>query len=277
VSEDSTVPAKPGASRAEDYSLEDVRSWICYEDNSIIVFDKPMGLPTQPTPDRARQNLFGLAQDLELERKGSAGYVGLHHRLDRLTSGLVLMTRDKDVNGAVADLFKERQIKKIYWAVAQMDRQFRGNFSELGVSPVEGLSRLEPGVQWTVINHLRESRKFRGTMEFTRAGGDLAETHFQVVELKAGQVSLIATPHTGRMHQIRVHAVHSGLKLVGDPIYPKKLESAQGQGRMMLHAGVLRFEHPISGKAIEIASKPPKDFPIGLSWDAFLQSLAYLK
>lgn len=267
---------KSEKSQAE-YTLDDVKSWICYEDESILIFDKPMGLPTQPTPDRARQNLFGLAQDLEVQRRGVNGYAGLHHRLDRLTSGLVLMTRDKSANGAVADLFKDRKISKYYWAVAQMDRQFRGDFAELGVAPAEALSRLEPGVQWSVTNHLRESRKFRGTMEFTRAGGDLAETHFRVVELKSGQISLVAAPHTGRMHQIRVHAVHSGLKLVGDPVYPKKTENPVQPVRMMLHAGVLQFEHPITGEALEVASHPPKGFPAALSWQAFRNAIAHLR
>jgi len=239
---------EPRARRsAEAHSFEPFEiaaEHVRYEDEDLIVVAKPEGLSTHATIDPNRPHLHGAVQRY-LAQTGD-GYAGIHHRLDVDTSGLVLFTKRKEANPKVADLFAERRIHKVYWAV---------------VTRVSG----EPvPPSWQIRNYLGRLLKVHGKTRYgaVRTGGDLAETDFRVLEtlspLKGGGPGawlVEARPRTGRTHQIRVHLSGSGLPILGDPLY-----EGLPAGRLMLHARQLAFVHPMMGNPIEVTAPPPSSF-----------------
>jgi RluA family pseudouridine synthase len=220
---------------------------ILYEDRYIIALNKPAHLPTQATLDPTRDHLFASVQRyLRRADPFRRPYVGLHHRLDRDTSGIVLMTKKKMANKAVADLFSQRQIIKSYLALIQLE-------------PGQILQRT-----WEVKNHLGKVGSPHFKIQSVRSGGQMAHTTFQVLETWPGYALVSAFPHTGRTHQIRVHLAEQGWPIVGDPFYGRP-RSAHAEGptlssdRTLLHAERLVFKHPIENTKLEIEAPPPPD------------------
>ncbi len=227
----------------EEKLIEFTAANILFEDDDLIVVHKPMGLPTQPTLDKARNNLYAAVQKFLREREGHPDvYVGLHHRLDRDTSGLLLLTKTKRANSPVSDMFREHSITKTYVAV------------------VGNASRLEKdGSTFIVSNHLKKDPNPQNPVtKYTAAtsGGDRAETHFQVISRPQGIVQ--AQPITGRTHQIRVHLSELGFPILGDPLYGKSFTTQSL--RLMLHAWKLEFTHPFTDKKILVEDPLPKEF-----------------
>jgi RluA family pseudouridine synthase len=191
---------------------------ILFENQDWIVVNKPAALPTHETIDSSRHHLvralslFLAARDKVLPGKV---YLGIHHRLDVNTSGIILFTKRKEANAAVAQAFQERQVQKTYLAVS------------LGELP-------EPTV---IKSFLAESKQNKRRIESVRSGGKYAETAVRAVETKALQarrVSLIeAQPKTGRTHQIRVHLSENDLPILGDETYGVRFP---GVKRVLLHA-----------------------------------------
>lgn len=215
---------------------------VLYEDEHLIVVDKPAGVPTQPTLDEARENLFGAVKKFLAQRDGRVDpYVGLHHRLDRDTSGVILFTKSKEANPGVAKLFAEHGVVKVYQALCEKaaDRTLRAT--------------------WTVRNHLGRlpGPGKRARFGAVRSGGDAAETDFRLLEAYARAAWIEARPKTGRTHQIRVHLAEGDLPIVGDPHYGAR---EGGASRVMLHAASLSFRHPISGVEMRVESPLPADF-----------------
>lgn len=242
----------------DEKKLEEVRNlstsfkvepnWILFEDEFLIAVSKPAGLPTQPTLDEARQNLFGLLKSFLAERAGSSVdsvYLGLHHRLDRDTSGVILFTKVREANAGVGALFSEHSIQKTYQALAQVPR--RG-------APREGLA-------WKTENYLKKERKGTGKQSWmvaTRAGGDRAITEFKVLKsFDPDALWVEAKPLTGRMHQIRVHLAGEGMPILGDTLYGAIPGPSR---RVMLHAATLTFTHPITKNEMRIDCPAPEDF-----------------
>lgn len=217
-----------------DLSYED----ILFEDKQIIVVQKPAGVPTHSTLDPDRDNLFaGLKRYLTV-RDGVVPYLGLHHRLDRDTSGLILLTKKQSVNRAVGELFSQRKIKKSYVALTI--------FKNLKKT------------KWTIQDHLARSTKDKKKMQSVQSGGDLAITHFEVLKHTPNTMMILCEPQTGRTHQIRVHLYEYGLPILGDPTYFKN-NSNQFE-RLFLHAWKLQFPHPVTNEVIQVESKIPDAF-----------------
>ena len=167
---------------------------ILFEDQYIIVVNKPAGLPTQPTLDESRDNLFAVLKSYIAKRDGVVDpYVGLHHRLDRDTSGVILLTKDRQVNRAVADLFSERQAQKTYLALTAKPKAWDKK-------------------TWSIKNHLGRAVGSGKKARFgaVRSGGDFAHTDFEVLEEVGAGLVIQASPRTGRTHQIRVHLSEAG-------------------------------------------------------------------
>lgn len=210
---------------------------ILFEDEYIIVLNKPVGVPTHSTLDPDRDHLVAGLKRFLKERDGKISYIGLHHRLDKDTSGIVLLTKQQSVNKAVGDLFAKRKIQKTYIA-AVFSKNIKQN-------------------SWKVENHLARKPDSQ-VMQSVKSGGDHALTDFEVIE-KGYKHSLIqAQPHTGRTHQIRVHLYEYGLPILGDPLYNK--DGSQNFPRLFLHAHKLRFKHPHTNFMIEIESELPQEF-----------------
>lgn len=221
----------------EEKSFELKNENIVFEDDDLIIVNKPHGLPTQPTLDKARNNLFNLVKKFLSKRDGQEPYLGLHHRLDRDTSGLVLFTKSKRCNLPVSEMFKKHTIQKTYLAKV-------GNAENLN----------ENNSTFIVSNYLwRDPRSHSKMAKYTqtKSGGDFAETHFKILDKESGLVE--AQPITGRTHQIRVHLSELGFPILGDPLYGK--EYANKASRLMLHAWKLEFTHPFTNQPVCYCSK----------------------
>jgi 23S rRNA pseudouridine1911/1915/1917 synthase len=207
---------------------------ILFEDDFLVAIQKPPGLPSQPTLDKKRPDLFSL-----LKRQLNSENVFLHHRLDRDTSGVILLSKSKKANAPLTDMFREHKFEKIYWALAKSPKP------------------LPP--TWEIQNHLVARRKDSRSVKMfrTESGGDFAETHFQALR-QSGDLALVeAKPLTGRTHQIRVHLLHCGAPILGDSLYGGKDSRVP---RLMLHAKSLSFAHPVTGRDLRIQAPVPSDF-----------------
>jgi RluA family pseudouridine synthase len=232
-------------SNDQPFTMEAAR--ILFEDQWLIAIDKPPGLPTQPTLDEARDNLFASLKRFLAEREQNPNaYVGLHHRLDRDTSGIVLFTKAQDANAGTSALFAEHKIRKVYHALSQRPGIRQGSMAQ----------------EWKVQNFLRRIDGKRAKFRSVRAGGDRAETEFALLGDYGRGVWIEARPRTGRTHQIRVHLSEGGMAIVGDELYGAK-ERAK---RVMLHAKELLFQHPMTGADVKIDCPLPGDFQECLRW-----------
>ena len=214
---------------------------VLYEDEVLLAVDKPAGLPTHETADPARPHLVGLVKAYLGRDGGPAPYVGVHQRLDRDTSGVVLFAKDPSANRGLADAFAGRTVEKTYHA--------------LTVRPV----RLPPAT-WQGTERLAPSGK-RGVSSVA-SGGQEAETLFRLLESHAHGLLVEARPRTGRKHQIRVHLAEAGLAILGDETYGAPVGRVP---RPMLHAIRLALPHPLTGEAVAIESPYPRDFEQALS------------
>jgi RluA family pseudouridine synthase len=218
---------------------------ILYEDDTIIVVNKPFGIPTHQTLDPKRKNLFQVTKDVMKARSGKDSqndepYLAVHHRLDRDTSGVVLFCKDRSANAAITEMFTKRSMQKQYLAVVR--------------GAQKGSKK-----SFTVQNFLGEIARKGKQKRFgeVRSGGDAAETDFEILA-DAGKFSLIlAKPHTGRTHQIRVHLAGSGMPIIGDELYDPDFQSADG--RMLLHAWQLAFKHPITNEEMSVVAPIPAE------------------
>jgi 23S rRNA pseudouridine1911/1915/1917 synthase len=205
-----------------------------YEDEHVIVVDKPAGLVVHPGHGHASGTLVHalagrIAGGDDPERPG------IVHRLDRDTSGLMVVARTEEAFTRLQELVRERALERTYTALVRGRPQSRTGRVE---API-GRDRADP----TRMSLDTESPKD-------------AITHFEVVTLYENDALLHVTLETGRMHQIRVHLAAIDLPVVGDPTYGV---SADGLGRQFLHASELTFPHPITGERVETTSELPPD------------------
>ncbi len=220
---------------------------LLFEDEDLIVVNKPAGIPTQPTLDEARNNLFGAVKKFLAARDPSKSdpYLGLHHRLDLETSGAILFTKTSRANPGVADAFSKHRARKVYYAVCKLSPRAEA-----------------PKATWVTRNYLSRlpGPGKRAKMGSVKSGGDPAETQFKVIESASNLFWIEARPITGRTHQIRVHLSEQGLPILGDPFYDPAQKDRPLAPRVMLHAVSLTFEHPIHKTEVSISSPLPEDF-----------------
>jgi 23S rRNA pseudouridine1911/1915/1917 synthase len=227
--------------------IENIPLSIIYEDDWLVAFDKPSGLPTQITHDRRRPDLYTIAQkQLKLRPVQPIHYLGLHHRLDVGTSGVVVMTKQKEINKDFQNLFREKKIQKTY--LAHVFKNEKRSLNDI----------------WSIENHLGFHKNSTAKKTFytaVQAGGDFAKTDFVLISAVSDEIWLVqAQPLTGRTHQIRVHLFEDGFPLVGDRLYFDPTKDVQKRinhraKRMMLHAWKVDFYHPRLKKNIQIISQ----------------------
>lgn len=233
-----TVPApREAAPRAEDIPLE-----ILYEDDSLAVVVKPRGMVVHP----AAGHEDGTLVNALLGRLSSLGGIGgelrpgIVHRLDKDTSGLMMIAKDDDTQAALSDMLKERAVEKHYLALAE------GVFKE-------DAGRIEAPIG--------RSRKDRKKMAVDPEGRD-AVTEWKVLARGSGCTLLDVHILTGRTHQIRVHLRSVQHPVCGDPLYG--YERGVRVPCLMLHARSLRFIHPRTGEEMRFLAPVPEDFRRGL-------------
>jgi len=227
---------------------------VLFEDEYLIAVLKPPGLPTQPTVDPTRDNLFQLLKKKLVAETGNPdAYVGLHHRLDRDTSGVVVFTKQTVANAGIAESFSRHLAQKTY----------------LAFTPLRTGQKVQN--QWGVKNHLGKLPKRPGESKSApsrygevRSGGDFAQTDFVLKQRYEEGALWSCQPKTGRTHQIRVHLSESGMPIAGDDLYgvvgPRKSGSQKPAPRLLLHALRLELNHPITGQPLLIEAELPQDF-----------------
>jgi len=215
---------------------------VLYEDDRLIAIDKPPGLPTAPTVDPGRPSLFRGVLEYLGERAGRAAYLGLHQRLDRDTSGVVLFAKDPAVNPALARAFAGHEVVKAYHALTRRPAR-------------------RPPREWRATSPLAVRGRGRSArVAAVRHGGLPAETRFRLTRVLPRGLLVEARPLTGRKHQVRVHLAQAGLPILGDDLYGGRAPGGLEAPRLMLHASRLELTHPSTGERLVVESPHPEDF-----------------
>jgi 23S rRNA pseudouridine1911/1915/1917 synthase len=214
---------------------------VAYEDPHLLIVDKPAGVVVHP----ARGHWTGtLAQALAGHgaEGGEAWRAGIVHRLDRDTSGLLVVAKSDEVHRALKVLLAERQLRREYLAL------------------VSGHPESRTG---TIDAPIGRHRRDRVLMSIDTDEPREARTHFELERLLPGSTLLRVTLETGRTHQIRVHMAAIGHPVCGDPQYGQAGE--YGLERQFLHAARLAFVHPVTGEAVDVSSPLPEDLEAALA------------
>ncbi len=252
---------------AEDLPL-DVR----FEDDDLIVVMKPAGMVVHPAPGTPSGTLVNALLHHfggRLSGVGGVGRPGIVHRIDKDTSGLLVVAKSDRAHHGLADQFAAHSVERLYQAVVHGhpdpgDPRLRG---------VRGVS-IEPGAVIKITSDLARHKTDRQKQAVFFGHGRHAITRARVLEVYGTppQLSLLECRlETGRTHQIRVHLAHAGHGLVGDPVYGGRRKVAKGAlsdaamdllygfDRQALHAAVLGFQHPVSGETIRFEAALPED------------------
>lgn len=236
---------------------------IVYQDEWIVIIDKPAGLTVHPAPGNRDGTLvnalvhhFGTA----LAAGSKPDRPGIVHRLDKDTSGLIIVAKDDRTHALLSRLFQERKISKTYQAITV------------------GIPQEDQGTITTMMNRSRTDRK---KMAVTQSGRE-AVTRYKISEYFDYFALLEIDLITGRTHQIRVHFSHLNCPILGDRTYnslKRTLSMLPGQeqrkvkdllsghlNRQALHCSQLRFSHPWQNREMQFNSEPPEDFQYALTW-----------
>jgi 23S rRNA pseudouridine1911/1915/1917 synthase len=252
---DVTMPqATPSSVDAEDIPLT-----IVYEDSDIAVIDKPAGLVVHPAPGHRAGTLVNALLHHLKDLSGIGGVMrpGIVHRLDKDTSGLLLIAKNDDAHRELSAALKRRDIKRIYLAAAW------------------GHLRQETVTVDAPIARSHNERQRMAVLE----GGRRAVTHFRRISIWPAAELLRAELDTGRTHQIRVHLAHIGHPVVGDSVYG--IDAARGMSgpalswarslarqvpRQFLHAAELSLAHPRTAAPLRFTSPLPPDLAAPAAW-----------
>jgi 23S rRNA pseudouridine1911/1915/1917 synthase len=229
-------PAEPSLLEPEDIPLT-----ILYEDDDLLVINKPPGLVVHPAAGHARHTLVHalLAHCTSLSGIGGEQRPGIVHRLDKDTSGCLVVAKNDAAHGHLSRQFAGRSVTKIYLALAQ------GYFAGARSGAIDNM----------IGRHPVDRKK----MAVLARGGRASRTTWRVAQDLPGVGTLVeCTLHTGRTHQIRVHLKHLGHPLLGDPLYAPRLVGHYP--RQMLHAWKLGFAHPRTAEEMHFCSPVPEDF-----------------
>lgn len=225
---------------------EDIPITIRYSDERVLVVSKPAGIVSHPARGHETGTLINalLALDEPLAGTGSTR-PGIVHRLDKDTSGLLLVAKDEPAREFLVDALRARRVERRYFA----------------------LVRGTPGAPTGTIDAPVGRHPVRRRRMAVTSTGRPAVTHYRVVATGAGVSLLDVDLETGRTHQIRVHLGHIGHPVLGDATYGgrSELSASLGLARPFLHAFRLRFPHPDDGRAVTVADELPADLTAALS------------
>jgi 23S rRNA pseudouridine1911/1915/1917 synthase len=213
---------------------------IVFQDESLAVVDKPAGLVVHPAPSHSGPTLVDELGEI-LGGGGEPERPGIVHRLDRGTSGLLVVARDDETHAALQEAVRRREVERIYLALAGGRLASRTGTIDAPIG--------------------RASRQ-RHRMAVSGAASREARTHFEVLELLSRETYLEARLETGRTHQIRAHFAAIGHPLTGDTTYGGA--ERYGLNRQFLHAHRLAFSHPRTGEPLEFSSPLPDDLAAAL-------------
>ena len=245
-----SIPApEPSLAKAEDLPLE-----IVFEDDDLLVVNKPSGMVVHPAPGNEQGTLVNALLHHcgdSLSGVGGVKRPGIVHRIDKDTSGLLVVAKNDETHKILSAGLKDHAIRRIYTAIAV------GNFKED-----------EGTVDAPIGRHPTDRKKMAIVRDQTKRSRN-AVTHWKVLARGSfgGQsfTLLRCELETGRTHQIRVHLASLGHPILGDPTYGGNHTKFEATHRslisgQMLHAGTLRFTHPRDGKEMTFTADPPKEF-----------------
>ncbi|MEP3632652.1 MAG: RluA family pseudouridine synthase [Shimia thalassica] len=251
---------------------EDIPLEVVYEDDDLIVINKPAGMVVHPAPGTPNGTLVNALLHHcgdSLSGVGGVQRPGIVHRIDKETSGLLVVAKSDKAHQGLAAQFEKHTVERYYQAVVYgvpdaNDPRLRG---------VKGVN-FESGNIMRITTHLARHKTDRQKQAVLFQGGRHAVTRSRIVEAFGTPpvASLIECwLETGRTHQIRVHMAHAGHGLVGDPVYGGRrklaekaiglagIEAVKAFPRQALHAAVLGFEHPVTGESVRFEAKLPED------------------
>ena len=239
---------KPSHAQPEEIPLN-----VLYEDDVLVVINKPAGMVTHPAVGNHSGTLVNaiLAHCTDLSGIGGVQRPGIVHRLDKDTSGVLVVAKTDFAHQSLAGQFKEHRVKKIYFAL------------------ICGIPAQDDG---TIIAPIGRSIRNRKKMAVTNIRSREAITHFKVIERYDSLSFVEVMPETGRTHQIRVHLAHIGHPVVGDQVYGGGRKRAINEAhssevkrmiaelnRQALHAHLLGFLHPSTEEYVEFIAPIPED------------------
>lgn len=234
---------KTGAAQPEEMPLQ-----LLFEDDELLVLNKEPGVVVHPSAGHEEHTLVNaLLHHCQGRLSGIGGVArpGIVHRLDKDTSGCLLVAKTDQAHLSLSNQFAERSIGKVYQALL------------CGEIPKE-----KGEIRAAIGRHANHRKR----MAVTEGDGREAWTSYRLVERMRASTRVEASLHTGRTHQIRVHFQHLGFPLVGDDVYGKrhnarlKEQTGYAAPRQMLHAWKLSFKHPVSGSTIAMEAPIPPDF-----------------
>lgn len=217
-------------------AAEEIPLSILYEDDYLIAINKPSGLVVHPGVGNPSGTLVNALMHYlkNLPEADDPLRPGIIHRLDKETSGVIIVAKTHQVLAMMVDLFKERLVEKVYLAITERAPQVE-----------------------TVDLFMGRHPKKREEMAVLQEGGKHSFTTFVTLDENGTQAFVEARPKTGRTHQIRVHLKHVHAPIVGDTVYGSLTTPAP---RVMLHAHQIQFMHPVLKKEIVINAEIPDDF-----------------
>jgi 23S rRNA pseudouridine1911/1915/1917 synthase len=221
----------------EDLPAEAIPIEVLYEDDEVILVNKPAGMVVHPAHGNPNHTLVNalLFHVQNLSHEGDRVRPGIVHRLDKDTSGVMVVAKTDIAHAKLAKQFKDHTIDRVYHAV------------------VRGVVQHDEGVIEEPVGRAFLNRK---KVIVKPSGGKDAVTHFRVLKRFAKGTLVEIRPKTGRTHQIRVHFAHLGHAVLGDTFYGIPFPPIQ---RQALHASALGFEHPKTGKGMSFTTELPED------------------
>ncbi len=244
------VRIEPAPPPPSDALPENIPLTILYEDAFLIVLHKPAGLVVHPAPGHPSGTLVNaLLHHTEVELGADPRRPGVVHRLDKDTSGVMVVARTDAAREGLSALFAAHDIERVYEAIC------------LGKAP------LAMTYDTLIGRHPVDRKRFSSQVRH----GKRAVTHIARLRELSGASLVRCQLETGRTHQIRVHLADHGLPLLGDALYgrvpkePRLREASELLGRQALHARVLGFVHPITGDKLRFEVEPPEDFQRALA------------
>ncbi len=209
---------------------------IVYEDEDLMIINKPSGLVVHPGSGNYTHTLVNglMAYTKDLSNINGLARVGIVHRIDKDTSGLMVVAKNNKAHALLADMFKEHSIKRTYLALLTGELPYDNAVID---APIK-----------------RDSNNFNKMGVFE--GGKKAITHLKVIKRFKGYTLVSLNLETGRTHQIRVHMKYIGYPIYNDPVYNNKEASKFGQ---FLHSWQIEFEHPITHEKLAFTAEMPKE------------------
>jgi 23S rRNA pseudouridine1911/1915/1917 synthase len=244
---------------------------IVFEDEDMVIINKPSGLPSQSTLNIFEDHALSSLMSFYIKKnKGvKAPYLNLMHRLDKDTSGLLIFSKKLAANKNLTALFESRKITKSYLAVTS-SRFVTGSNHDVSTKTKDntGLTTnsntdtegLNEGQTFKITGLIKKTPQPGMSFYFTLDPheGQASETDFKVIKKTDKKLLIECFPKTGRSHQIRVHLKSYGLPILGDTFYNPESKA----NRLMLHAWKLEFKHPVNGKQISVAAPIPSEFQL---------------